>query len=121
MFTSQLVLHAYVLTRQHALRAYELTCQLVLRTYVLASLTCSRDHVLKFLMCSRANVFLRAYVFICYNFKYRKKFSIIFSLSFSCEIKLCLKSPRQAGMSLEAFFGGIQLYIPAYILPSENL
>ena len=103
MFTCQRVLRAYVLTRQHAVRAYKLTCQLVLRTYVLASLTCSCDHVLKFLMCSRANVFLRAYVFMCYNFKYRKKFSIIFSLSLSCEIKLYLKSPRQAGMSLEAF------------------
>ena len=109
-------LHTYLLTCQRTLRAYVLTCQRVLCAYVLSCqhflyayvptcfcvLTCSCD-----ITSNNKNKFL----ITCFRYIFGT-----FSLSFSCKIKLYMKSARQTWMSLETFFWRIQLYIPIYLL-----
>ena len=90
-----------------------LTCQFVFRAYVPACLGYLRGHVPTCLAC------LRAHVPSCFRGVTRNnksKFSMTcftqifrtFSLSFSSEIKLYMKSSQQAVMSLETFILRIQ-------------
>ena len=102
-----------VLTWSRVLCAYVPTCLPCLRANVSYVLTCLRVNVPCVLTCSRA---------ITSNNK--KKFSVTyfpeildtFSLSFSYEIKLYMKSAWRAGMSLETSILRTQLYVPAYSL-----
>ena len=65
----------------------------------------------------------------CITSNIKNKFSVTcflemfgtFSLYFTCEIKLHLKSERREGMSLERFFWRIQLHILAYFTSGGRL
>ena len=111
---------------------YILTCLACLCSHVLPCLACLGAHVPTCLACLHANVAclpscsrtkkasyvltcqsaLYAYVLTYYNSKSQKwvftdmfyfDFLVDFFFTFSCEIKLYMKSARQAGMSLETF------------------
>ena len=137
VLTCSRALRAYVLRWQRALRGYVLTwhvscvltgprvimpcvltCSRALHVYVLTCPACSRAHVLTCFTCSRA---------ITSNNKIKLGITCFtqifgtFSLSFSCEIKLHIKSVRQAGMPLKTFILRIQWYIPVFFLPGGNL
>ena len=124
------------LTCSRALRAqvlYVLRCQRVLRASVPCMLSCSRDNVSYVPSCLCVPTRSCAITSNMKNIKFSMTcFSYIFgifSLSFSCEIKLYLKNPRQTGMSPIFFFFfnffliflRTPLYIPAYFLPGGNL
>ena len=109
-FYSLRVLYIYYSTKR-ALRAqvlYVLRCQRVLRASVPCMLSCSRDNVSYVPSCLcvptrscaiTSNMKNIKFSMTCFSFIFG-----IFSLSFSCEIKLYLKNPRQAGMSPIFFF-----------------
>ena len=107
-----------VLTGPRVIMPCVLTCSRALHVYVLTCPACSRAHVLTCLTCSRA---------ITSNNKIKLGITCFtqifgtFSLSFSCEIKLHIKSVRQAGMPLKTFILRIQWYIPVFFLPGGNL
>ena len=99
------------LTCSRALRAqvlYVLRCQRALRASVPCMLSCSRDNVSYVPSCLCVPTRSCAITSNMKNIKFSMTcFSYIFgifSLSFSCEIKLYLKNPRQAGMSPIFFF-----------------
>ena len=103
--TCQRTLCAYLLTGQLVLRAYVLTCQHASGALVLMCLTCSQSNVPFVPTCSRAVTSNNKNKFsmTCFTYIFGT-----FLLSFSGELKLYMKSARQAGMSLEIFILRIQ-------------
>ena len=100
-----------------------------LRTHFPTCLACSRAHVPYVLTRSRVNVPCMSTCSHTITSNNKNKLSVkfstqifgTFSLSFSCVIKLYMKSARQAGMSLEASTLRIQQCIPAFLLPGRSL
>ena len=121
---------------QRALHAYVLICWGVLHANVPHVLTCLHGNVASMLMCSCANMpYMLMYSYVnvpCMSMcshartsNNKNKFSMtcftkIFD-TFSCEIKLYMKSAQQAEMSLETFILIIQQCIPAFLLQSGSL
>ena len=106
-----------------------LTCSRALHTNVLYVLVCTFANVPICQACSHANMLCVPTCSHPVTSNNKSKFLITyftqifgtFSLIFSCEVKLCMKSAQQAGISLEAFILRIQLCIPAFLLPDGSL
>ena len=98
-------LRTHIMTCLACLPTHVPMCFAYLCARVTMCLAYSRAHVLMCLRCLHANVPLRAYALMCYNFKYQKYvFNDMFSsdvryffFSFSCEMKLYLKVHEKEG------------------------